>query len=289
MDIAFIGLGLMGQAMARRLILSGHTLTVYNRTREKAAPLEKLGAKVGESAAAAVAAAPVTVLMAANAEAIEAILFPPSGPRPDFAGRTVLQMGTIAPEQSLDFKKRVEEAGGAYAEAPVLGGPPEAESGQLHVLVGSTPPQYDKWRPLLQALSPAPQYVGPVGKAAAFKLALNQILAAEAAAFAYSLAVVSRNGIEVEQFMGVLRASSLYAPQFEKKLSRMLDRDFVPASFAVKNIEKDVKLAIAEGRRLGLDTSSVEGLGRLVRRAAASGLSERDYSAIYAVINPEKA
>lgn len=289
MDIAFIGLGLMGQAMARRLILSGHTLTVYNRTREKAAPLEKLGAKVGESAAAAVAAAPVTVLMAANAEAIEAILFPPTGPRPDFAGRTVIQMGTIAPEQSLDFKKRVEASGGAYAEAPVLGGPPEAESGQLHVLVGATPGQYEEWRPLLQALSPAPQYIGPVGKAAAFKLALNQILAAEAAAFAYSLAIVSRNGIEVERFMGVLRASSLYAPQFEKKLSRMLNRDFVPASFAVKNIEKDVKLAVAEGRRLGLDTSAVEGIGQVVHRAAGAGLSGADYSAIYAVINPEKA
>jgi len=289
MDITFIGLGLMGQAMARRLILSGHTLTVYNRTREKAAPLEKLGAKVVETATAAVAAAPVTVLMAANAEAIEAILFPPTGPRPDFAGRTVIQMGTIAPEQSLDFEKRVEASGGAYAEAPVLGGPPEAESGQLHVLVGSTPEQYEKWRPLLQALSPAPQYIGPVGKAAAFKLALNQILAAEAAAFAFSLAVVSRNWIEVEQFMGVLRTSSLYAPQFEKKLSRMLNRDFVPASFAVKNIEKDVKLAVAEGRRLGLDTSAVEGIGQVVRRAAGAGLSGADYSAIYAVINPEKA
>ena len=289
MDVTFIGLGLMGQAMARRLILSGHTLTVYNRTREKAAPLEKLGAKVAENAAAAVAAAQVTVLMAANAEAIRAILFPPSGPRPDFGGRTVIQMGTIAPEQSLDIKKRIEESDGAYLEAPVLGGPTEAEEGRLQVLVGSTPEQFATWRPLLLVLSPAPQHIGPVGKAAAFKLALNQILAAEAAAFAYSLAVVSRNGIEVEQFMGVLRASSLYAPQFEKKLSRMLNRDFVPASFAVMNIEKDVKLAVAEGRRLGLDTSSVEGIGQVVRRAADAGLSGADYSVIYAVINPEKA
>ena len=289
MDVTFIGLGLMGQAMARRLILSGHTLTVYNRTREKAAPLEKLGAKVAKTAAAAVAAAPVTVLMAANAEAIKAILFPPSAPRPDFAGRTVIQMGTIAPAQSLDIKKGIEESDGAYLEAPVLGGPTEAEEGRLQVLVGSTPEQFTTWRPLLQALSPAPQYIGPVGKAAAFKLALNQILAAEAAAFAYSLAVVSRNGIEVEQFMGVLRASSLYAPQFEKKLSRMLNRDFMPASFAVMNIEKDVKLAVAEGRRLGLDTSAVEGIGQVVHSAAEAGLSGADYSVIYAVINPEKA
>ena len=289
MDVSLIGLGLMGQAMARRLIRSGHALTVYNRTREKAAALEKLGARVAETAAAAVGSSPVTILMAADAGAVTALVFPSTGPRPDFAGRTVIQMGTIAPGQSLDIKKGIEESGGAYLEAPVLGGPPEAEEGKLHVLVGSTPSQFEQWRPLLQALSPAPQYIGPAGKAAAFKLALNQILAAEASAFAYSLAVVSRNGIEVEQFMGVLRTSSLYAPQFEKKLSRMLNRDFVPASFAVKNIEKDVKLAVAEGRRLGLDTSAVEGIGQVVRRAAGAGLSGADYSAIYAVINPEKA
>lgn len=287
MDVTVIGLGLMGQGMARRLMRSGHALTVYNRTREKAALLEMLGAKIAETAAAAVCSSPVTILMAADANAIKDLLFPRGRSRLDLGGRTVVQMGTIAPEESLDIKKGVEESGGSYLEAPVLGGPPEAEEGRLHVLVGSTPAQYETWRSLLRALSPAPLYVGPAGKAAAFKLALNQILAAEAAAIAFSLAVVSRNGIEVEQFMGVLRTSSLYAPQFEKKLSRMLKRDFVPASFAAKHLEKDVKLAVAEGRRLGLDTSSVEGIGQLVHRAAEAGLSGADYSAIYAVVNPE--
>lgn len=288
MDITLIGLGKMGAAMARRLIGEGHDLTVYNRTREKAAPLEKLGAKVADSPARAVAAGPVTLLMLPDAAAIRDALFPADGPRPTPAGRTVIQMGTISPEQSLGLKSEIEAAGGSYLEAPVLGGPPEAEAGRLHVLVGSTPEQFGAWKPLLQALSPAPLHVGPVGRAAAFKLALNQILAAEAAALAYSVALVARSGIDVDRFMEVLRTSSLYAPQFEKKLAKMRTRDFWPASFSLRHLEKDIRLAVAEGRRLGLDTVSVEGLSELARKAGQTVSPDADYSAIYAVIDPSR-
>lgn len=288
MDISLIGLGKMGLAMGGRLIGSGHSLTVYNRTREKAAPLEKLGAKVAASAAEAVAAAPATILMLADAAAIRDTLFPAAGTRPALAGRTVIQMGTISPEQSLGIQSDVEAAGGAYVEAPVLGGPPEAEGGRLHVLVGATPQQFEAWRPVFGALAVAPLHAGPVGRAAAFKLALNQILAAEAAAIAYSLALVRRSGIDVEQFLEVLRTSSLYAPQFEKKLPKMLARDFLPASFSAKHLHKDVGLVIGEGRRLGLDTASVEGIAAIVRGAVERVSPDADYSAIYAVIDPAK-
>jgi 3-hydroxyisobutyrate dehydrogenase len=286
MDISLIGLGKMGAAMARRLIETGHALTVYNRTAEKAAPLAALGAKVGAGAGAAIAASPVTVLMLADAAAIMDTLFPAAGPGPALAGRTVIQMGTISPEQSMEFQSKVEAAGGSYVEAPVLGGPPEAEKGRLHVLVGGTKGQFAQWRPVFDALSAAPLHVGPVGRAAAFKLALNQILAAEAMAFAYGLAVVRRNGIEVDRFMEILRTSTLYAPQFEKKLDKMLSREFLPASFSAAHLGKDIRLAVAEGRRLGLDTSSVEGMAALINKAIEAGPPAADYSVIYAVIDP---
>jgi 3-hydroxyisobutyrate dehydrogenase len=286
MDIALIGLGKMGAAMARRLIESGHKIIVFNRTRAKAAPLAELGAKVEASAAGAIAAAPATVLMLPDAGAIREVLFPAAGPRPNLAGRTVIQMGTIGPEQSLELQRDIEAAGGAYLEAPVLGGPPDAEKGRLHVLVGSTPQQYERWRPLFSALAAAPGHVGPVGRAAAFKLALNQILAAEVMAFAYSLAMVRGSGIDVGQFMEVLRTSTLYALQFEKKLDKMLSREFWPATFTARHLAKDVRLALAEGRRLGLQTDSVEGLAGLVDKACEQGTPDADYSVVYAVIDP---
>jgi 3-hydroxyisobutyrate dehydrogenase len=288
MDITFIGLGKMGTAMARRLLGSGHSLTVFNRTAAKTGPLAGLGAKVAENAAAAVAASPVTLVMLPDAGAIRAVLFPAEGPRPAFGGKTVIQMGTISPEQSLDLQREVEAAGGSYLEGPVLGGPPDAEKGRLHVLVGATDEQFERWRPLFNALSILPRHIGPVGRAAAFKLALNQILAAEVIAFAYSLALVRRSGIEVERFMEVLRTSTLYAPQFEKKLDKMLGREFLPASFSAGHLNKDVNLAAAEGRRLGLDASSVEGMAALVRKAVEGGSPEADCSVVYEVIDPAR-
>jgi len=286
MNVTLIGLGKMGAAMARRLLGSGHALTVFNRTKDKAAALAERGAKVETSAAAAILASPATLLMLPDAETIGGVLFPAAGPASPLAGRTIIQMGTISPEQSLELAGRIEAAGGAYLEAPVLGGPVDAEAGRLHILVGATTPQYEQWRPLLTALGPAPLLAGPVGRGAALKLALNQILAAEAAALAFSLALVRRNGIEVDKFLDVLRSSSLYTPQFEKKLPNMLGRTFEPASFSVRHLLKDVRLAAAEGRRLGLDTSSVEGLAGLVGKAAETGSADADYSAIYAVIDP---
>jgi len=286
MNVTLIGLGKMGGAMARRLLGSGHALTVFNRTTDKAAALAERGAKVETSAAAAIGASPAAILMLPDAEAIDGVLFPAAGPALPFAGRTIIQMGTISPAQSLELAGRVEAAGGAYLEAPVLGGPADAEAGRLHILVGATPQQYERWRPLLAALSPAPLHAGPVGRGAALKLALNQILAAEAAALAFSLALVRRNGIEVDKFLEVLRSSSLYTLQFEKKLPNMLGRTFQPASFSVRHLLKDVRLAADEGRRVGLDTSSVDGLAGLANKAVEAGQADADYSAIYAIIDP---
>jgi 3-hydroxyisobutyrate dehydrogenase len=286
MDIAVVGLGKMGAAMARRLLASGHSLIVFNRTRERTAPLAALGARIAASPGEAIGAAPAAILMLPDAGAIREVLFPDAGPRPDLAGRTVIQMGTISPEQSLGLAKDVEAAGGAYLEAPVLGGPPDAEKGRLHVLVGATPEQFARWRPVFVPLAATPRLVGPVGRAAVFKLALNQILAAEVMAFAYSLALVRRSGIGVDQFMDVLRASTLYAPQFEKKLEKMLHREFLPATFSARHLDKDLRLALAEGRRLGLDTIAVEGLAGLVLKTVERGSQDKDYSVVYEIIDP---
>ncbi len=287
MNISFLGLGLMGRPMAERLIGAGHRLIVYNRTREKAAPLEKLGASVAAAPGEAVEGSPCVIFMVADAPAVGSLLFPPGRPRPNLTGRTVIQMSTISPEESLRLKGEVEAAGGTYIEAPVLGSIPEAEQGRLVVMAGSTPGQFEEWLPLLRSFSPAPIYVGEAGKAAALKLALNHLIAAEAAAFGLSLGVVARNAVDVELFLGILRKSALYAPQFDKKLDRMLRRDFSNPSFPAKHLRKDVRLVIAEARRRGLDTEAAEGIEKIVGKAVDKGWADADYSAIYSVIAPE--
>jgi len=272
--------------MAERLILSGHGLSVYNRTKEKAEPLSSMGARLAASPGDALAGAELAILMLADAVAIEELLFSAKVLSRLPPGLTLIQMGTIAPRQSLAFKERWESAGGEYLEAPVLGSIPQAREGNLVVMVGSTKNQYEHWLPVLKRLSPEPLYVGPVGKAAALKLALNQLIASLAAAFSFSLGLVRRRGIDIDLFMKILRSSSLFALTFDQKLPRYLRRDFSAPNFPTRHLLKDVRLILEEGEAAGLETVALEGVRQVVEKALSRGLADADYSSIYEAVDP---
>jgi 3-hydroxyisobutyrate dehydrogenase len=286
MKIAFMGIGLMGSPMAERLLSSDHGLIVYNRTKEKAAHLAALGAEIASSPAQARKAADLIILMLADAAAIEKTVFSKEATPRCRPGVALIQMGTISPRQSLGFKERWEKAGGEYLEAPVLGSIPQAREGDLVVMVGSTKAQYERWLPILERFSPGPLYIGTVGKASAMKLALNQLIASLTAAFSFSLGLVRRNEIDVEQFMKILRSSSLFAPTFDQKLPRYLRRDFSAPNFPTRHLLKDVNLVLDEGRAAGLSTAALEGVREIVEKAIAQGLADADYSSIYEAVDP---
>jgi 3-hydroxyisobutyrate dehydrogenase len=308
MKVSLIGTGLMGFAMAERLLERGHELTVWNRTRAKAEPLGRRGAALAGSAAAALAASPATLLMLADGPAIRAALAQgaaaaadapaapgaagvsaapaaPSGRLPDLAGRTVVQAGTIGSAASLALQRDVLAAGGDYFEAPVLGSTPQARQGRLHVLVGASRAQFDAWGELLGDLG-RPHLVGAVGEAATFKLAYNQLIAALLAAFSVSLGLVRRKGLDVEVFMAVLRETAFYAPTFDAKLPRLCARDFAEPNFPTRHLLKDVELVLAEAGAAGLETATVDAVRAVVAQALAMGLGDADYSAIYQAIDP---
>lgn len=141
MNVALIGTGLMGRPMAERLLAAGYHLSVFNRTRERAEPLESLGAQIAGTAAEAIDSAHCVVLMLADAKAIQEMILE-SNPRPELSSRTVIQMGTISPHESIDFYREVRQQDGDYLEAPVLGSIPEATTGNLLVMVGGSELQF---------------------------------------------------------------------------------------------------------------------------------------------------
>ncbi|MGL5872254.1 MAG: NAD(P)-dependent oxidoreductase [Xenococcaceae cyanobacterium] len=282
MKIGFLGTGLMGQPMAQRLLEAGMEVIAYNRTQSKLEPLKSIGVEIANSPTEAIAAAECLILMLADAAAIENLLFLENT---SIANRTIIQMGTIAPQESQILRDRVVAAGGEYLEAPVLGSIPEAKTGKLIVMVGSTKTQFDRSNALLKNFSSDPLYIGEVGTAAAMKLALNQLIASLTGAFALSLSFASKQGVNVEQFMQVLRQSALYAPTFDKKLSKMLDRDYANPNFPTKHLLKDTNLFITQAQAIDLDTSSIEGIRKLIEKAIELGYSEQDYSAIFSAID----
>lgn len=287
MKFGFLGTGLMGQPMAQRLLAAHGAVTVYNRSPEKVQALQAQGATVAESPAALLRAVDCVCLMLSDGAAIRAVLLSPEA-QSAIAGRTVIQMGTIAPQESQAIAQAVAAAGGEYLEAPVLGSIPEATQGTLLVMVGSTPEQFDRYRPVLQTFGPEPRYVGEVGTAAALKLALNQLIASLTTAFAQSLGLVQRQGVDPELFMTILRQSALYAPTFDKKLQRMLDRNFDNPNFPTKHMLKDTNLFLQAAEAVGLDGRAIAGVRDIIAAASDGGFADADYSAIFAAVNPEE-
>ncbi len=287
MTIAFLGTGLLGYPMAERLVLQGHPVVAYNRTREKALPLAEKGARVANTVNEAVTQAEVVVLVLTGYPAIQQVL-DMNGAGVPVQGKTVIQMSTILPRESLALKAWVEERGGQYLEAPVLGSRPEAREGRLQILVGGTTAVLETVRPILQVWGPI-YHLGEVGQAAAVKLALNQLIASLLSAFSTSLAMVRRAGADVEVFMDILRHSKLYAPTFDKKLPRLLERNFDNPNFPTRHLLKDVSLIEEQARSLGVNTRLIEAVRQIIEEALQKGWVDTDYSSIYNAIDPPES
>lgn len=285
MRVAFIGTGLMGYPMAERVLAAGHELIVYNRTREKAEPLARKGARVAASSREAIEAGECTVFMVKDGSVVRELLSD-EGYIPSLGGRTIIQMSTIGPAESVKLKEEVRGAAGDYLEAPVLGSVPQAEQGALLVMVGGNAGQLERWGDLLRCFGPEPRLVGQVGQAATLKLAMNQLIGSLSAAFSLSLGMTRRKGIETGVFMDILRQSAFFAPTFDRKLPQMLARDFSSPNFPAALLLKDLDLARAEAGALGLDTTVLDGVRDVVKKTVEADRGREDYAALYETIDP---
>ncbi|WP_018291915.1 NAD(P)-dependent oxidoreductase [Verrucomicrobium sp. 3C] len=283
-SLALLGAGLLGHGVARRFLRQGLPVAVYNRTRAKAEDLAADGARLASTPEEAIGASEILLLCLSDAAAIRQTVF--SEPcQPLLSGRTICQMGTIGPEESKEFASLASSLGARYLEAPVLGNAKDLEEGRAQIMIGADPEDYERRYELLGLLGKC-FWIGPVGKAAALKLALNQLIAAETAAFALSLGFVRRFEVPVEPFLDILRESSLYCPTFDKKLSRMRGRNFASPNFSVRLLLKDIDLFLANASTLGLRSDSLKGVRTIVREAEESGRADLDYSALADLVDP---
>jgi 3-hydroxyisobutyrate dehydrogenase len=285
--IGILGTGLMGLPMAQRLLAAGLPIVAYNRTIAKLDPLQSTAATIAETVPDLLQQCSVVITMMTDAAAIQETLLADAA-RSQLANCTVIQMGTIAPSESRQLQQAITEAGGDYLEAPVLGSIPQVQQGTLQVMVGATPEQFEQWRSMLQEFG-TPQLIGPVGAAAALKLALNQLIGSLTTAFALSLGFVQQQGGNVDTFMQILRNSALYAPTFDKKLQRMVDHHYANPNFPTKHLLKDMNLFLQEATIAGLQVDSLEGVRKILETACNAGLADADYSALFeAVIQKDK-
>lgn len=285
MRLSLLGTGLLGNPMAQRLHESGIPVCVWNRSAEKTRDLVQKGIAVAASPREAIAASDVAILMLSDAAAIRTTVLAPET-LSALQNKTILQMGTIGPEESRTAASAVEQAGGRYAECPVLGSIPEAAAGKLILMFGGTKALFDVLNPILIALGTNPNFIGSVGQAAALKLAMNQLIASLTIAFSQSLGLVQKSGIDISLFMEILRGSALYAPTFDKKLKRLLTSDFGNPNFPVRHLLKDINLFLDSAKLAGLSCAAAEGVKAACEKTVLMGAGEEDYSAIFKAVMP---
>lgn len=285
MKIAVLGTGLMGYPIAEKLLQDDFEVIAYNRTRSKAEPLTELGGVIANSSKQAIDSADTILAVLTDAKAIEEVVF--DCDTDAFSDRTLIQMSTIAPNESRNFDKQIRSLGGKYLEAPVLGNKHHARVGKLQIMIGGTESGALRYEKLFASLGTT-FFVGPVGSAASLKLALNHLIASLTASFSLSLELVRRNEVAVETFMDVLRESALYSKQFDKKLTNMLESDYSDPNFPTQHLLKDVDLAIDAADTASLETSAVRGVRQVILNAIDKGFEQTDYSSLFEGIKIQK-
>ena len=279
--VAVVGLGAMGSRVARRLLEAGHELHVWNRTAEKAAPLDEAGAVAAATPAEAAARAEAVLTMVADPAALREVTEGEEGAAAGVReGATVIEMSTVGPD-AVRRLASVLEARAGLMDAPVLGSRSEADAGTLKIFVGGPAELVERWAPLLSVLG-SPLHVGAVGSGAAAKLVANTTLVGTIGVLGEALALAEGLGLPRERAFEVLAATPLGA-QAERRRESVESGEY-PPRFALYLARKDAELVAAAAREAGVDLRLTEAARSWLAEAEEAGLGDRDYSAVLARI-----
>jgi 3-hydroxyisobutyrate dehydrogenase len=255
--VGFIGLGIMGFPMAKRLIEAGHLLTVYNRTASKAEPLVKMGAKAAATPADCARGAEFVISIVTDSPDVEAVLLGKDGALSGAKAPTLfIDMSTIAPDAARRISLALGEKGISFLDAPVTGGDVGAREGTLSILVGGEKEDLEKARELFNAMGKRITHCGAQGAGQTVK-ACNQILCAlNMLGICEALHLANRSGIDPALVVDALSPGAGGSWALEKLGSRIAKGDFDPG-FMVDLIQKDLRIVQAAAERIGLPIKGV--------------------------------
>ena len=276
--IAFLGTGLMGAPMARRLLGAGHDVTVWNRDATKARALADDGARIAPDAADAVRGADLVFTMLSDGAAVGQVLFDRGVADAMVPGGTVVDTSSIAPDAARDHARRLADRGIDHVDCPVSGGVVGARDGTLALMAGGTEAAIARIAPTMAALGRL-THVGPSGAGQVCKLANQQIVAVTIGAVAEAMMLVEAGGADRARFRDAIRGGFAESRILELHGARMVARDFAPGGpsrLQLKDLDAVADLAAATGLALPLT--------RTVRAAyaefVAGGHGEVDHSGL---------
>lgn len=279
-NLAWIGTGHMGLPMAQNLQKAGYSVHVYNRTADKAAPLEQAGATLHSSPGAAAAEADVIFIMLTKGDTVQQVLEGDDGILNHVRkGSYIVNMSTISPGEAREFAQSVQQKGAIYLDAPVSGSVAPAQQGQLVILAGGAAEAVQQCQPYFDVLGKHTIHFGDVGAGSSAKLAINLMLGITMQGIAEALVIGEHAGLQREQLIEMIGQSAVATPMLNAKKDSLLKEEF-PSAFMISLLSKDLGLLMDEARRDGVDLPLAAAADRTFADAKEHGKGEMDMAAI---------
>jgi 3-hydroxyisobutyrate dehydrogenase-like beta-hydroxyacid dehydrogenase len=283
-EVGFVGLGVMGGGVARRLLGAGHEVHGWNRTPEKAAALVDLGCVLEDSPRAVAERADVVFTMVTNVAALRAVAEGEDGIVAGLGpGKVWVDMTTAAPAVSRELAERTRETGADMVDAPVSGSVSTLEEGRLSIMVGGSEETFRRVEPILLDIGPKVTRVGDNGQALLLKIAINLSLHVQMVAFCEGLLLAEKDGIDREVALDVMLGSVIASPMLKYRAPFVLDMPD-EAWFDVNMMQKDMLLALEAGRQLDVPMPTTAIANELLTAARAMGLEHNDFAVVYEVL-----
>jgi 3-hydroxyisobutyrate dehydrogenase len=284
-ELGFVGLGVMGGRMVKRLLDAGHRVTGYNRTRSKAEWLIEAGMAWADTPREVAKAAQITLSMVTDTRALRAIMSGPDGILAGLSdGKLYVDMSTVSPAESRELAGRVAERGARMLDAPVSGSVATLEEGRLAIMVGGAAEDLERAQPVLQDIGPKVSHVGGNGQAALVKIASNLNLAVQMLAFSEAVLLTEKGGIARETAVEALLSGVIASPMLKYRGPFVLKQPD-EAWFDVNMMQKDLLLAQEAGRQLDVPLPATAVANEFLTAARAMGLEKRDFAAVFEVLS----
>jgi len=279
--IGFIGIGTMGQPMAKRLHEAQFPLVVWNRTKDKTEALAKDGVLVSDSIKELTVQSNVIITMIADGTSLKAVTLGDNGLISNAESGTILiDMSTVDPESSGEVAKAAEEMGLKMLRAPVMGSVIWAESGELTILASGDKKAYEHCQDVFNVLGQKTYYLGPGDEARYMKIVTNAMLGVTCQILAEIMTLGEKAGLDLDKMREIIGDSKAASPFINLKLEAIASRDF-KSMFTASMMAKDYDLALEASRKIGVIMPTVSLVRQFLGALEATGKGNLDFSALF--------
>jgi 3-hydroxyisobutyrate dehydrogenase-like beta-hydroxyacid dehydrogenase len=283
-ELGYVGLGVMGSAIVRRLLGAGHDVTVWNRTREKAEPLLAQGARWADTPRAVAEGSEIVFSMVTSTDAVRAVSEGTDGILAGLgAGRLYVEMSTASPAFTRTLAEQVAATGAELLDSPVSGTAITVDQGKASLMVGGSDDAFARAQPVLEAIGARAIHVGPCGTAVTMKIAINLSLAVQMLAFSEGLLLAEKSGIPREKAVEVMLASVIASPMVTYRGPLVLGHPD-DVWFDCRMMQKDMNLALELGRQLEVPLPTTAVTNQLLSAANGMGIGTRDFAVLFDVL-----